>query len=230
MVWLANSSSLGERPAEEAATTRARRARGCGHHGRGADGARYRAGGVRPGGRLGSTQPALEASAPRQPRRALTRAFRARSGRRGAQGACRSTGRATIAQAAAAPAQAAAPVRPRCVAAAAATPACAAPLRRCARADHLLAGGAGREGECQERGSRHPGRRRGHAPVSPDEAARQAGGAHRRRLPPHRRADEQLHQQRHQQDVCAHAGASRRVARSGPAPHPARPRSSTPRR
>jgi len=142
MVWLANSSLLGERPAEEAATTRARRASGCSHHGRAADGARYRAGGLRPGCRPGCHPASLRGSAPRQPRGALTRAFRARSGRRGAQSACRSTGRATTAQAAAAPSQAAASVRTRCVAAAAAT-ACAAPLRRRTRADHLLAGAAG---------------------------------------------------------------------------------------
>nr|CAA62861.1 glucose-1-phosphate adenylyltransferase [Chlamydomonas reinhardtii] len=40
-----------------------------------------------------------------------------------------------------------------------------------------------------------------HPPVPADQVARQAGRAHRRRLPPDRRAHEQLHQQRHQQDL-----------------------------
>ena len=47
--------------------------------------------------------------------------------------------------------------------------------------------------------SHHPGRRRRHAPVPAHQAPRQARRAHRRRLPPRRRAHVQLHQQRHQQ-------------------------------
>lgn len=54
--------------------------------------------------------------------------------------------------------------------------------------------------------SRHPGRWRWHAAVPADQAARQAGGADRRRLPPDRRADVQLPQLGHQQDLHPDAG------------------------
>jgi hypothetical protein len=52
--------------------------------------------------------------------------------------------------------------------------------------------------------SHHPRRRRRHAPLPADQEQGQARRAHRRRLPPDRRAHEQLHQQRHQPHLHPH--------------------------